>query len=143
MTSEPAGAFAPHSGETIPQFSPNFTVFQLSPETLCLYSEDRKFLLHGQVFCALAALIAEGGQSFDKLVKALEQTFPREHVQEALQRLIVRRYIVAKPGSLSGLAAAYWASLGLAPDAAEKNLQECRAGIRHSTFKASRSLPMR
>jgi len=36
---------------------------------------------------------------------------------------------VAKPGSLSGLAAAYWASLGLAPDVAEKNLQECRAGI--------------
>ena len=129
MTSEQAGAFAPHSGETIRNSRPTSRFFSYRPKLCASTRRTRKFLLHGQVFCALAALIAEGGQSFDKLVKALEQAFPREHIQEALQRLIVRRYIVAKPGSLSGLAAAYWASLGLAPDVAEKNLQECRAGI--------------
>ena len=140
MTSEQANAFAPHSGETIPQISPNFTVFQLSPDTLCLYSEDRKFLLHGQVFCALAALIAEGGQSFEQLVHTLERGFPREHILEALQRLIARRYIVAKPGSLSQLASAYWASLGLAPETAEKNLQDCRVRVQAFNVQGEQEL---
>jgi len=129
MTIESTNAFAPYTGGIIPQFSPNFTVFQLSPDTLCLYSEDRKFLLYGQVYCTLAAVIAEGGVSFDEIVSGLEPHFPREHIHEALQRLIARRYIVAESGRLKGTAAAYWASLGMTPEAAEKNLHDCRVRV--------------
>ena len=43
---------------------------------------------------------------------------PADAIQEALKRLLDRRYIVAAraPG---GPAAAYWASIGLPPSAAE------------------------
>jgi len=39
------------------QFAPNFTAYVLPPDVVCLYSEDRKFFLHGELYCALAAAI--------------------------------------------------------------------------------------
>jgi hypothetical protein len=32
----------------------------LPPDVVCLYSEDRKFFLHGALYCALAAAIGAG-----------------------------------------------------------------------------------
>jgi ribosomal protein S12 methylthiotransferase accessory factor len=43
--------------------------------------------------------------------------------------LIGRRFVVAKSGSLNGPVAAYWSSLGLPLDTAEKNLQQCPVRI--------------
>jgi bacteriocin biosynthesis cyclodehydratase domain-containing protein len=125
MTVEQLESFAPHSGNEVPQFAPNFTVYMLSSDVLCLYSEDRKFLLHGKLYCALAAAIAEGGKSFRDLVRKLEQDFPSEQIYEALKRLIGGRYVVPKSGSSNGAVAAYWASFGLSPESAERNLQQC------------------
>ena len=45
-------AFAP--GDVL-QFAPNFSVYVLPPDVVCLYSEDRKFFLHGELYCALAS----------------------------------------------------------------------------------------
>lgn len=128
-TGEHLDSFAAHSSNEVPHFAPNFTVYMLSPDVLCLYSEDRKFLLHGKLYCELAAAIAEGGKSFRALVRELEQDFPREQIQEALKRLIDRRYIFSKSGSSNGALAAYWASLGLPPETAEKNFQQCRIRV--------------
>ena len=101
----------------------------LPPEVVCLYSEDRKFFLHGELYCALASAIGEGGKSFRKLVRELEKDFPSDKIHEALKRLVDRRFIVAKPRASADTVAAYWASLGLPPEIAEKNLQKCRVRI--------------
>lgn len=110
------------------RFAPNFTVYVLPPDVVCLYSEDRKFFLHGELYCALAPAIA-AGQSVQELVRELGQNFPSDKIYEALQRLRDRRFVVLKSRSSEGVAAAYWASLGLSPETAEKNLQKFRVRI--------------
>ena len=49
---------ARQAGKDVPQFAPNFTVYVLPPDVVCLYSEDRKFFLHGELYCAIAEAIA-------------------------------------------------------------------------------------
>src|SRR3982751_5920726 len=83
-----------NASKDVPQFAPNFTVYVLPPDVVCLYSEDRKFFLHGELYCALASAIAEGGRSFRDLIGELEPFFPSEKIEEALKRLVERRYIV-------------------------------------------------
>ncbi len=129
MTGEHLDNFASRDGSEVLQFAPNFTVYALSSDSLCLYSEDRKFLLHGTLYCAIAALIAEGGYSAGDLVSVLEQYFPADQIDEALKRLLDRDYVVPKSKSTNGTAAAYWASLGLPPETAEKNLEQCRVRV--------------
>ena len=129
MTGDHAASLTRHSSKDIPQFAPNFTVYVLPPDVVCLYSENRKFFLHGELYCALAAEIAEGGKSFRELVRSLEQRFPSDKIQEALKRLTDRRYVVRASRSSAGVAAAYWASIGLLPETAEKALQKCRVRI--------------
>src|ERR1700680_4487666 len=115
MTGYQGNSFTQQNSKGIPQFAPNFTVYVLPPDVVCLYSEDRKFFLHGELYCALASAIAEGGKSFRRLVSELEQNFPADKIEEALKRLIERRYVVPASHS-SGAVAGYWASLGLLPE---------------------------
>ena len=129
MTGDRGNSFAQHDSKDVPQFAPNFTVYVLPPDVVCLYSEDRKFFLHGELYCALASAIGEGGKSFRELVRELEQNFPSDKIHEALKRLVDRRYVVPASRSSAGAVAAYWASLGLSPETAEKNLQKCRVRI--------------
>lgn len=117
-----------HSGTDVPQFSPNFTVYVLPPDVVCLYSENRKFFLHGELYCALASAIAEGGRNFQQLIRGLERHFPADKINEAINRLVERRYIVPSRLPL-GTVAGYWASLGLPPGTAEQNLKTCRVRI--------------
>ena len=49
------------TARTFRQFAPNFTVYLLPPDAVCLYSEHRKFFLYGELYCALASAIGEGG----------------------------------------------------------------------------------
>jgi ribosomal protein S12 methylthiotransferase accessory factor len=129
MTGKRGTGFTPHAGKDVPQFAPNFTVYVLPPDGVCLYSEDRKFFLHGKLYCALASAIGRGGRSFRELVRELEQDFPSNKIEEALKRLVERRYVVPASRSSVGAVAGYWASLGLLPETAQKNLQNCRVGI--------------
>src|ERR1700753_1251524 len=98
------------------RFAPNFTAYVLPPDVVCLYSENRKFFLHGELYCALAVAIADGGNSFGDLAGVRGGRSPPDKIQEALKRLIDRRYIVRASRSSAGVAAAYWASLGLLPE---------------------------
>jgi oxazoline/thiazoline synthase len=113
----------------VPQFAPNFTVYVLQPDVVCLYSEDRKFFLHGELYCALASAIGAGGKSVREIVRGLEHDFPTDKIHEALKRLFDRRHIVSASRSSAGVVAAYWASLGLSPETAARNLQKCRVLI--------------
>jgi bacteriocin biosynthesis cyclodehydratase domain-containing protein len=118
-----------HDSKDVPQFAPNFTVYVLPPDVVCLYSEDRKFFLHGELYCALASAIGEGGRSFRQLVRELGRDFPSDKIHEALKRLLDHRYVLAETPSSAGAAAAYWASLGLPLETAEANLRNCRVRI--------------
>jgi oxazoline/thiazoline synthase len=126
-TSKPKTSRRP--GKDVAQFAPNFTVYVLPPDVVCLYSEDRKFFLHGELYCALAAAIGKGGRNLQELVSDLGPHFPPDKVEEALKQLIERRYIVPASATSTGAAAGYWASLGLPPGIAEQNLENCRVGI--------------
>jgi oxazoline/thiazoline synthase len=116
------------SGKDVPQFAPNFSVYLLPRDVVCLYSEHRKFFLHGELFAALATAIG-AGKNFGQIVRELTKKYPADKINEALNRLIERRYVVRKGRTSASAAASYWASLGLAPDAAEKNLQNCRVRL--------------
>jgi oxazoline/thiazoline synthase len=129
MTGDHGISFAQHDSKAVPRFAPNFTVYVLPPDVVCLYSEDRKFFLHGELYCALASAIGEGGRSFRELVRELEPKFPSGKIHEALKRLLDRRYILPTSRSCAGAVAGYWASLGLSPETAERNLQKWRVRI--------------
>jgi oxazoline/thiazoline synthase len=121
------------------RFAPNFTIYVLPPNVVCLYSEDRKFFLHGELYCALAPAIA-AGQNVRELVRELEQNFPADKIYEALQRLRDRRFVVPKSRSSEGITAAYWASLGLSPEIVDKNLQKARVRIQSLDVRGGEEL---
>lgn len=123
----------------VPQFAPNFTVYVLPPDVVCLYSEDRKFFLHGALYCALASALG-AGKSVAQLVRELGKDFPADKIREALKRLADRRFVVATPRSSADHADAYWASLGLLPDDAKRNLQKCRVCIQSIDVQGAKEL---
>lgn len=129
---------ASFSKKDIPEFAPHFSVYVLPPDVVCLYSEDRKFFLHGELYCALANAIG-AGKSVGEITAELGAQFPPDAIQEALKRLTERRYIVPK-SSLPAPMAAYWASLGLPPGTAEKNLEKCRVRIDAIDIKGAKQL---
>src|SRR5580692_7656716 len=129
MTGNQGDSFTQQNSKGIPQFAPNFTVYVLPPDVVCLYSEDRKFFLHGELYCALASAIAKGGKSLPQLAGEMAKKFPPQKVEEALNRLIERRYIVPASGASTSAVGGYWASLGLPPGIAEQNLGNCRVRV--------------
>jgi ribosomal protein S12 methylthiotransferase accessory factor len=129
MTGVRKAASTRRAGKDVAQFAPNFTVYVLPPDVVCLYSEDRKFFLHGELYCALASAIAKGGKSLQQLLGELGKRYPVDKVEEALKRLIERRYIVEASPSSTGAVAGYWASLGLPAGLAEQNLANCRVRV--------------
>ena len=129
MTGDRGTSFTQRDSKNIPQFAPNFTVYVLPPDVVCLYSEDRKFFLHGELYCALASAIVEGGRSVRELIRGLEREFPSDKIDEALKRLVDRRHVLLESHAFDDTVAAYWASLGLSPSTAERNLQSCRVRL--------------
>src|SRR5262245_27816584 len=103
MKDDPANHFPQANSNDVPRFAPNFTVYVLPPDGVCLYSEDRKFFLHGELYCALASAIGAGGKSYRVLVRELARRFPRDKVHEAFKRLSDRRYILPASRASGGL----------------------------------------
>jgi oxazoline/thiazoline synthase len=140
MTRHSRKRIAQRRSKDSPRFAPNFSVYVLPGDVVCLYSEDRKFFLHGELYCALAYAIGEGGRSLRQLVSELEHKFPADKINEALKRLLDRRFIVAKGHSSRDAVAAYWASLGLSPEDAEKNLNKCPVRIQSVDVPSAKEL---
>src|ERR1700674_3896333 len=111
VTGDRGSDFAQHDSKDVPKFAPNFTAYVLPPDVVCLYSEDRKFFLHGELYCALAQTIGERGKSASELVRELGRRFSADMIEEAIKRLIERRYVVPASQASAGTAAGYWASL--------------------------------
>jgi oxazoline/thiazoline synthase len=130
----------PHfKSKDVPQFAPNFSVYVLPPDSVCLYSEDRKFFLHGELYCALAAAIG-AGKNVGRIQRELQKTFPADKIQEAFGRLVQRHYIIPKLRLSAATNAAYWASLALPLDVAEKNLKQCRVRIQSLDVNGAKEL---
>ena len=129
MTANRKSRVARQTARDILKFAPNFTCYVLPNDVVCLYSEDRKFFLHGELYCAIADAVGQGGKSAEQLVRKLQGKFPSNQIEETLKRLIERRYVVPVSHSSTGPVAGYWASLGLSPAAAEENLGNCRVRV--------------
>jgi bacteriocin biosynthesis cyclodehydratase domain-containing protein len=127
------------NSKVVPQFAQNFSVYVLPHDVVCLYSEDRKFFLHGELYCALATAIG-AGKSVGEIVRVLGKKFPPDKIHEALKRLVDRRYIGPKRPPSAGATDAYWASLGLPPETAEENLRNCRVRIQSIDVKGAKEL---
>src|SRR5262249_21910920 len=120
------------------RFAPNFTAYALPPDTVCLYSEDRKFFLHGELYCALAAAIGRNGKAVPEIIRQLSKSFPKDKIEEAIRRLVERRYAVTGASHVfTGAVAGYWASLGLPPDVAEQNLRACPVRVESLDVKGA------
>ncbi|WP_246801057.1 TOMM precursor leader peptide-binding protein [Bradyrhizobium genosp. L] len=128
------------ANKEILQFAPNFTAYVLPPDVVCLYSEDRKFFLHGELYCALASAIGTNGASVTKLLTDLGRKFPVETIQEALKRMFDRRYVILKQPGSGGVVDGLWASLGLPVDVARQNLQNCRVRVEAIDVKGAAEL---
>jgi bacteriocin biosynthesis cyclodehydratase domain-containing protein len=139
ITIDRGNTLAQFKSKDVPQFAPNFSVYVLPPDAVCVYSENRKFFLHGELYCALADAIG-AGKSVGQIERELQKTFPADKIHEALGRLVQRRYIVPKLHPSAATNAAYWASLGLPPDLAEKNLKQCRVRIQSIDVNGAKEL---
>jgi oxazoline/thiazoline synthase len=109
------------------RFSPNFSVYVLPPDGVCLYSENRKIFLRGELYCAVASRLGEG-QHPEAIVEALSGQFPREKIDEAINRLLERHFAIPVD-AIDDRAAGYWASLGLADETAANNLSSTSVRI--------------
>jgi bacteriocin biosynthesis cyclodehydratase domain-containing protein len=127
------------NGKDVPQFAPNYSVYVLPPDAVCFYSEDRKFFLHGELFCIVADAIA-AGKSFGQIVREQTKKFPADVVDQAIKWLIDRRYIVPKRQTAVDAAAGYWATLGIPLEMAAKNLQKCKVRIQSVDAKGAKQL---
>src|SRR4029434_9179539 len=96
MTGNRKTRVAKPTGKDILRFAPNFTAYVLPPDVVCLYSEDRKFFLHGELYCAVATAIGKNGKSAPEIVRQLSKSFPTDKIEEAIKRLLERRYVVPK-----------------------------------------------
>src|SRR6516165_6794648 len=133
------GSVTQFDNKDIFQFAPNFSVYVLPHEVVCLYSEHRKFFLHGKLYSALATALG-GGKSFGQIVLELSREFPPDKIGEAVNRLVERRYIVLKTAFSADAVAAYWANLGLGPDVAEQNLRKWWVCIQSVNVKGAKEL---
>ncbi|MCP4619356.1 MAG: TOMM precursor leader peptide-binding protein [Bradyrhizobium sp.] len=141
MTANRKTSVAKQAGKSVLRFAPNFTAYVLPPDTVCLYSENRKFFLHGELYCAVASAIGKNGKSTQEIIRLLSKRFPSDKVEEAVQRLLERRYVVAAAShAFPAVVAGYWASLGLPADVAEQNLRDWPVQIESIDVKGAREL---
>ena len=138
LTADRGGGITRFVDSDVFQFAPNFSVYALPNDVVCLYSEHRKFFLHGQLYFALAITIGTG-KRFGRIVRELSRKFPPDKIGEAISRLVERRYLVRKT-NVADTAAADWANLGLAPDVARENFRKCGVRIQAINVRGAKEL---
>ncbi|MGY8678222.1 TOMM precursor leader peptide-binding protein [Bradyrhizobium sp. UFLA05-153] len=141
MTANRKSRVARQTRKDILRFAPNYTAYALPPDAVCLYSEDRKYFLHGELYCALAAAIGSNGSAVSEIIRQLSRSFPTNKIEEAIGRLVERRYATtAASPAFTGAVAGYWASLGLPPEVAEQNLRDCPVRVQSIDVKGAKDL---
>jgi ribosomal protein S12 methylthiotransferase accessory factor len=128
------------AAKEIVQFAPNFTAYVLPPATICLYSEHRKFFLHGELYVAIAEAIGKNGKDLQVLIGELSRKFPVDQIQETLKALYERRYVTVASPVTTGPVAGFWANIGLLPEAADNSLANCRVRVEAIDVKGAKEL---
>ncbi len=94
MTANRKRRAASKTRKDVLRFAPNFTAYVIPPDVVCLYSENRKFFLHGDLYCAVATAIGKHGKAAPEIIRQLSKNFPADKIEEAIKRLLDRRYVV-------------------------------------------------
>lgn len=74
-------------------FKSNFIIEILDAERVALISEDKQFLLKGQLYVALAKLLLKRCLSEKDITLHLSQTFPNSAIHHAISQLKKKKYI--------------------------------------------------
>ena len=91
LTADHGGGVTQFVNSDVFQFAPNFSVYALPNDVVCLYSEHRKFFLYGQLYSALAIAIGTG-KRFGRIVRELSRKFPPDKIGEAVSRFVEREF---------------------------------------------------
>lgn len=141
MTATRKTRVARQTRKDILRFAPNFTAYVLPPDAVCLYSENRKFFLHGELYCALATAIGQHGKAGSEIIRQLSKRFPADKIEEAIKRLLDRRYVVARtPKAFDDAVGGFLASLGMPLEIAEQNLRNCPVQVESIDVKGAKEL---
>ena len=141
MTANRKTRVARQTRKDLLRFAPNFTAYVLPPDAVCLYSEDRKFFLHGELYCALATAIGQQGKARPEIIRLLSKRFPADKIEEAIKRLLDRRHVIARtPQAFDETVGAFWAGLGLPLEVAEQNLRNCPVQVEAIDVKGAKEL---
>ena len=111
-----------------PALAPHLDYRLLEDNQVLLASETFNTLLHGALYCALLPLL-DGTRRQAQLAEALAGAHSGTDVQNALQGMARRGYVVAAGHGLARAAAAYWSALGVAPDRALARLRSARVQV--------------
>ncbi|MCG2640963.1 MULTISPECIES: TOMM precursor leader peptide-binding protein [Bradyrhizobium] len=139
MTIKRKSRTAKPTRKTVLRFAPNFTAYLLPPNVVCLYSENRKFFLHGDLYYAVASAIGKNGRAAQDIIRQLSKHFPVAEIEEAIRRLLERRYVVSGASHASPVDG-YWASLGLPAEIAEENLRNWPVRVESIDVKGASEL---
>jgi len=91
---------------------------------VCLYSENRKFFLHGDLYCAVASAIGKNGKAAPEIIRQLSKSFPSPRSRRRSGGCWSAAYVVSGAShAYAGAVDGYWASLGLPPEVAEESLR--------------------
>jgi ribosomal protein S12 methylthiotransferase accessory factor len=141
MTVDRKKRAAKQTRKDILRFAPNFTAYVLPPNVVCLYSENRKFFLHGDLYCAVATAIGKNGKAAPDIARQLSKRFRADEIEEAIRRLLERRYVVnGGSHAFADTVDGYWASLGLPSEVAEQNLHDCPVRVESIDVKGAKEL---
>ncbi|MDA9526281.1 hypothetical protein XI06_39565 [Bradyrhizobium sp. CCBAU 11434] len=139
MTIKRKSRTAKPTRKTVLRFAPNFTAYLLPPNVVCLYSENRKFFLHGDLYYAVASAIGKNGRAAQDIIRQLSKHFPVAEIEKAIRRLLERRYVVSGASHASPVDG-YWASLGLPAEIAEENLRNWPVRVESIDVKGASEL---
>jgi oxazoline/thiazoline synthase len=94
-------------------FSPHFHIEILDSEQVVLFSEDRYHLLRGFIYVEIARILHKDHLLEQDLKNQLLSRFSSEDVQEALNRLQNKNFIIPYHESAQKNIAAFWSELSL------------------------------
>ena len=129
------------NSKDVPTFAPNFTVYLLPPDLgVSLFRAPQVLPPRRALLCAGFNNRRRRKWTIGEIVRGLEQEF--SNGQDPRSPDAAGRPPLCPAGSPSsaGVVAAYWASLGLSPQAAQKNLQTCRVRIQSIDVQGAKEL---
>lgn len=94
-------------------FKPHYAVEIIEPAQIVLFSEDKHFLLQGEIYVALAKLLETKPESKNTIFKHLKKAYSEEFIKKAIQRLTSKGFIAEHADGIPKNIAAFWSDTNL------------------------------